>query len=155
MERQGATSSDFSKIQDRVQQVNVPHDSRIPYKIESGMSSMTADQWKNWTCMYSLYALHDLLPKDSLHCWWLFVQACILTCQLVITHGDIDEADLLLMEFCQAIEKLYGPDSCTMNLLLHCHIAECLHDYGPAHATWCFSFERYNGVLGDTPNNNR
>jgi len=72
----------------------------------------------------------------------------------LITHGDIDKADLLLREFCQAVEKLYGPDSCTMNLHLHCHIAECLHDYGPAHATWCFSFECYNGVLGDTPNNN-
>lgn len=32
---------------------------------------------------------------------------------------------------------------------------ECLRDYGPAHSTWCFSFERYNGVLGATPNNNR
>ena len=23
------------------------------------------------------------------------------------------------------------------------------------HAMWCFSFERYNGILGDTPSNNR
>lgn len=23
------------------------------------------------------------------------------------------------------------------------------------HSTWCFSFERYNGILGGTPNNNR
>ena len=38
---------------------------------------------------------------------------------------------------------------------LHCHIAECLRDYGPAHATWCFSFECYNGILGRIPNNNQ
>lgn len=61
----------------------------------------------------------------------------------------------MMLEFCQVFENLYGAESCTINLHLHCHIAECLRDYGPAHSTWCFSFERYNGVLGGMPNNNR
>ena len=43
----------------------------------------------------------------------------------------------------------------TINLHLHCHLADCLRDYGPAHSTWCFSFERFNGILVATPNNNR
>ena len=36
---------------------------------------------------------------------------------------------------------------------LHLHLKETLFDYGPAHATWCFSFERYNGILASVPNN--
>ena len=60
-----------------------------------------------------------------------------------------------MIEFCQAFENLYGPESCTINLHFHCHLADCLRDYGPVHAMWCFSFERYNGILGGTPNNNR
>ena len=28
-------------------------------------------------------------------------------------------------------------------------------DYGPLHNYWCFPFERYNGLLGKLPNNNR
>lgn len=111
------------------------------------MSGLTADQWKNWTCIYSLYLLHDLLPR------WLFVQACILFCQPLTTNADIDKADRFLLEFCKSFEALYGSKYCTINLHLHCHIAECLRDYGPAHTTWCFGFERFNGMLGRMPNN--
>ena len=30
---------------------------------------------------------------------------------------------------------------------LHCHLKECVLDYGPLHAFWCFSFKRFNGIL--------
>ena len=55
--------------------------------------------------------------------------------------------------FCETFQNLYGTASCTINLHLHCHLAECLHDYGPAYDTWCFSFERLNGILGRMPSN--
>lgn len=38
---------------------------------------------------------------------------------------------------------------------IHAHIKECILDYGPLHGFWLFSFERYNGVLGQTSTNNR
>lgn len=38
---------------------------------------------------------------------------------------------------------------------MHAHLRERLEDYGPSHAFWLFSFERYNGLLEDLPNNNR
>ena len=38
---------------------------------------------------------------------------------------------------------------------LHCHLFECITDYGPLHSFWCFAFERYNGILGSMPNNKR
>ena len=37
---------------------------------------------------------------------------------------------------------------------LQCHLKDCILDYGPLHGFWCYSFERYNGLLGDLPNNN-
>lgn len=98
-------TKDFDEIQNRVKRLNVPQDvGRIPYKIDSGMASMTADQWKNWTCIYSLCAFHGLLPKEHLDCWWLFVQACILLYQPVISLTDIDKGDQFLLEFCKAFE---------------------------------------------------
>ena len=96
--------------------------------------------------------LHDILPSNHLNCWWLFAQAYIIICQPLISNADIDKADQLLLEFCKCLETIYGPECCTLNLHLHFHLAECLRDYGPAHATWCFSFER---LLGRTPNNKR
>ncbi len=38
---------------------------------------------------------------------------------------------------------------------MHCHLAECVRDYGPLRSFWLFPFERYNGILEGTPTNNR
>lgn len=104
-DREILTEAHFVTIQERIEKINVPLDvGRIPYKIESGMSSLTADQWKTWTCIYSLYVLHDVLPKEHLDCWWLFVQACILISQPITTHAIIDRADKFLIEFCHGFE---------------------------------------------------
>ena len=37
---------------------------------------------------------------------------------------------------------------------MQCHLAECVCDFGPIASFWCFSFERFNGLLGDLPTNN-
>ena len=42
-----------------------------------------------------------------------------------------------------------------MNMHLHLHLAECIVDYGPVYAFWCFAFERMNGVLGSYHTNNQ
>lgn len=38
---------------------------------------------------------------------------------------------------------------------LHMHLKECRHNYGPWLGFWFYAFERYNGILGYVPNNNR
>lgn len=38
---------------------------------------------------------------------------------------------------------------------LHTHLKDCILDYGPLHGFWLFSYERFNGILGQQPNNNR
>ena len=40
------------------------------------------------------------------------------------------------------------------NMHLKCHMSDCLFDYGPISAFWCFPFERYNGYFGHIPTNN-
>ena len=35
------------------------------------------------------------------------------------------------------------------------HLADCVLDYGPVYGFWLFSFERYNGILGKYPINNK
>jgi len=35
------------------------------------------------------------------------------------------------------------------------HLKDCFLDYGPTHGFWCFPFERYNGILGGYPTNNK
>lgn len=38
---------------------------------------------------------------------------------------------------------------------LHMHLKQILLGFGSSHASWCFSFERFNGILGPYPTNNR
>ena len=60
-----------------------------------------------------------------------------------------------LLKFCTKFEQLYGKAACTPNMNLHCHLKEIILDYGPIHTFWCFSFVRYNGILGSIQTNNR
>lgn len=63
--------------------------------------------------------------------------------------------DALLLQFCRRTERLFGKESITPNMHMHCHLHDCIKDFGPLHGFWCYAFERYNGILGNMPNNNR
>ena len=146
-------SPDYVTIQNKVDSFITPPDvGRIPHKISSGFSSFTADQFKNWTLIYSLIVLKGILPEAHYNCWYIFVQACSLLCSRAISHTNIMELNSLLLSFCKNFEQLYGTDLCTPNLHLHCHLKECF-DYGLAAAFWLFACERMNGILGSISTN--
>ena len=51
-------------------------------------------------------------------------------------------------------ETLFGTEHCTIHIHLHLHLKDVILDYGSVYTFWCFSFERYNGVLGSYYTNN-
>jgi len=133
-------------IQENVDKCVTPSNfGRIPRKIQSEFS---ADEWKNWTLLYSLISLHGILSPEHLACWHLFVQACTIYCFPVLSGSDIDKANNLMRHFFVMSESLYGSSFLTLNLHLHLHLSECFKDYRPCYGFWLFSFERYNGILG-------
>lgn len=94
-------SKAMSSIQDSVDSIVTPHYvGRIPHKIASSFSGsfsgFTADQFKNWTNLYSIMALHDILPAEHFQCWKYFVQASRILCQMSITDAQIKLADAFL-----------------------------------------------------------
>ena len=80
--------------------------------------------------------------------------ARLLSKQCITLH-DIQLADALLLYFCSRVQRMYGTSVITPNMHLHCHLRECLLDYGPVYSFWLFSFERFNGILEHFPSNNR
>ena len=60
-----------------------------------------------------------------------------------------------LHKFCKGIENIYGKDICTPNIHMHLHLKQCLIDFGPVYSFWCFSFERYNDILGNFQTNKK
>lgn len=154
--RELLTEQHYSPIQDLISSFVVPPDvGRIPRKIETGFAGFTADQYKNWITVFSVPALYEILPNEHMECWRHFVLACRLLCQRKLSSSDITLIDLLLMRFCTKVEHLYGSEAVTPNMHMHGHLKEVLLDYGPVYGFWLFGFERYNGILGNQPNNNR
>lgn len=87
---------------------------------------LTAEQWKNWTIYFSIYCLHDLLSEEQLECWRHFVLACCRLCQYCLSSSDLSIADTLLVRFCKRFKLLYGTNSLTPNIHMHCHIVACI-----------------------------
>ena len=150
------SSTDMDLMQSRVNSIVVPAGiGRIPLKIESGLSKLTADQWKNFVLYYSIIALRGIITGANLERWRHFVLACRVLCSKEISLENAKLGDALLMQFCRRTERLFGKHEITPNMHLHSHLLECIIDYGPLHSFWCFAFERFNGILGSMPNNNR
>ena len=95
----------------------------IPHKVESKVSSLTADQWKNWVVVYSVPILHSVLTPEDLQCCSHFVEACSLL--PIVTIEDVNMGDEKLILFCNRYENLYGRSKCTPNMHLHLHLNEC------------------------------
>ena len=146
----------MSTIQEKVDDISCPADiGKTPQKIASSFGGFNADQFKNWTILFSMYALQGVLPELHLKCWQKFVLACKFLCTQTITENNILLADRLLLGFCKSFEQLYGEDKVTPNMHLHCHLVKFLRNYGPIYSFWLFSFERDNGILGNFPVNMR
>ena len=72
-----------------------------------------------------------------------------------MNHADIQTADSLLPMFSKTVEHLCGPEYCTANMHLHLHLIDTALDFGPLYSTWCFPFQRCNGMLGSLPTNKK
>ena len=156
MEQNYLMKSHFLSIQEFIDAMVVPSDiGRIPSKIASNFSGFTADQFKNWIMIYSIPALFHILRTEQLECWRYYVLACRILCKQSLSRTDIEDAQSLLLNFCTKVESFYGKHVITPNMHLHGHYKEMLFDYGPSQELWLFSYERYNGILGSQPNNNK
>ena len=146
----------FASIQDTVDKFVTPADiGWISHKFSSGFSFFTADQWKNWTLIYSQVVLKEPLPDEHYRCWHTFILACHFIYSRAISQAAVSQMDAYLISFCRSVEQLFGPDACTPNLHLHGHLHECYMDYGPADAFWLFAFQRMNGILGSVSTNHQ
>ena len=73
----------------------------------------------------------------------------------MLTMEEAEQGHDLLVKFCIEFERLYGIEKVTPNMHMHTHLVECIKDLGAVYAFWLFSFERYNGILGNYRTNYR
>ena len=130
-------------IQENVDSLIVPSKiGQLPRKIGSNFAALTADEWKNWTLVFSVYALDGFLADDHYHCWHIFVKACRLLIQSKLTEIEVRSAHMHLREFCSTFQQLYGAENYTpnmQNMHMACHLADCVLDYGVLSSFLVFS----------------
>ena len=142
-------------INTRIESMKVPSNVHFSSLPQIGSGKYTAEQWLIWVNYYSLFCLYDLLSGEEYECWRHFVLASRILCKRRISLTELSVADALLLKFCRRFESIYGSHLVTPNIHLHCHLAECIKNFGPITNFWCFSFERFNGIIGSEATNNR
>ncbi len=139
-----------------LQNIHTTTNSRwVPTDIGSKHQYYNSYQWKEFTLSYSMIAYKGVIPREYFECWALFVEACRLICQPVVRMKDAEKAHILFKRFGTEIENIFGSDAVKPNHHLHCHLMECIFDYGSPYSFWLFPFERYNGDLGKLHTNNK
>jgi len=146
----------MTKVDELARHVKLPPGvGAIPSCISSTSNSMKSDELKTWVLYVSLYALKDSLPKPHFNMWQAFVRACKLLLKPYISVEETNHAHELLKLFNNTFVRLIGAKYCTPNMHMQLHIKSCIVDFGPVYCFWCYSFERYNGILGGYQTNNR
>ncbi len=156
IERGILTKDKLSELNKRMQNIQIPPGSSrwVPRNIKSEYINYYSYQWKEWTITYSMIALTGLIEGRYLRVWQAFVLACRLITQPIVTLTEAENADKLFQKFGKGIEKEFGPEFVKPNMHMHCHLYECIDDFGSVYTFWLYPFERYNGNLGDFHTNN-
>lgn len=95
-------------IQEKVDSVDAASNTgAIPRKIASSFGGFTAEQWKNWTMFFSIFALADILPKTDLDVWRNFVLACRALTSKFISSVEIARFDSYIIAFCKGVERVH------------------------------------------------
>lgn len=125
----------------------------LPLASSSNLSSWTARELKLWT-QASMFCLHNLLEERHILLWQKFVLACERLGKPYISAQDINIAHNLLVSFGSAVDGVYEKQLTTPNMHMACHLKDSCELFGPIYGFWLFSFERYNGIMGNVPVNN-
>lgn len=125
---------------------------KVPFRTQRTTRSLTerkfwkANEWKTWLTV-SPAVLKNYLDSKYYNHFMKLVEATYLLLQEIITNNEVNRAEDIMNQFVYSVSKIYGNSSCSFNIHILCHAAECVRNWGPV---WCYStfqFEHYNGVL--------
>ncbi|XP_046393844.1 uncharacterized protein LOC124161530 isoform X1 [Ischnura elegans] len=119
---------------------------RLPV-ILTNRNFMKAREYENWFLFYSVPLLQGTLPTKFLNHWKLLVKSIRILPQNRITSDEVDESQLMLEEFVNKTEVLYGKNEMTYNIHQLLHLPESVRRWGPLWAHNGYPFECENGCL--------
>ena len=86
-------------------------------------------------------------PLRIIHCGAYFQRLA----HCCVDHILMKKTWMRLMNYSSAFapvsKKIWVVNVLQVFIIMHGHLRECILDFGPLHSFWCFSFERYNGIV--------
>lgn len=142
----------------RLKETVVPSDiGRLPVSLpeKKTLSSLTAEQWKNYSLLYARPCLLDLLPDRPYCSMKLLCEVIEIVVQNYLTKDNLEKLEELLEEHHHLFASIYGKWKVSINYHQVLHMTEIFEDFGPSPVFWCFAFERLNGLIVDAETNRR
>ena len=150
------SNGQLKEIEERIKSMEVPCDiSRLPLRISSNSVRTRQNNGKIGHSFIQFTALKVFTRQAFQMLANICASMQITICQSVVSRTDLDIAAGLILKFCRSVEALYGKHVITPNIHLNNHLKEVIIDHRPVTSFWCFSFERFNAILGSTTTNKR
>ena len=149
------TAKQFSSA---IASLTLPRDfGRLMANYEDTMRKLTAEELMTMCLVVSDPIFKELMQGNPDHylMWVHLSEALRGACSNVLVRNQLENVQRHLYHFFIRFESLY-PRECKPNFHLAQELVlQCLPDFGPVHVTWCFAFERLNGILGSIKHNQR
>ena len=126
---------------------------RPPRNVHRIFNSFKPAKWSSFILLYSLPVFIGRLPTRYLENLKHLIRIWSILCQREITKVEIEQLRMLCQRYIQDFKRLYFrarrdrlkiPISNLHSIL---HMADALTHFGPGYGCWCFSGERFNGMI--------
>jgi len=158
----GNQNVNLRTVDDRNSHIQINHKhGRVVASMESNMGCLTAQEKKNFVLYHSLYAFADNVMEPRVYqCWQHLVNAIALVTKPVLDEDEIKTMETSIADFFEMAESIFPgkerePQFSTTNGHLAQHLGYFTRLFGPPSVTWCFAYERLNGLLESVKNNGK
>ena len=155
---------DFDVLEKRCKALNIPRGiGRVLSSFQNKdkkegkpkkFKSLTAEEMMSFVVIYSDQLLFGLVDAKNYKMWKYLSFACRGSSARLLHKEEIPRLQKSYYNFLLLFESLH-PEKCVPNMHLGHESFLSLMEYGPNHTSWCFAFERMNGILGKVHLNNK
>eukprot|EP00734_Pompholyxophrys_sp_LG126_P000185 Pompholyxophrys_sp_v1_NODE_31_length_3649_cov_4.542571.p4 type:complete len:104 gc:universal NODE_31_length_3649_cov_4.542571:1072-761(-) len=96
---------------------------------------------------YSPIIMPQVMEEPFLSNWMDLIEGMTILLSKSISPDLLCHARVVLNQFCQDYELLYGLEHVNMNMHLLSHVVDCVEMNGPLWAYSCFGYESANGLV--------
>ena len=128
---------------------------RLPIEIERSTRSINersyykANEWRTILFYLSIPLFKNILNQKAFYNLIKYVVFIRILCQDSVNKEEINDAQMIIVDFIKEFEEIYGTDSMRYNIHAHLHLPLQVWNYGPLNKCSCFQFENLFRISKD------